>query len=122
LLATAPLVACADEPAADRNFVREASSAAARGDFEAAEQLLDEATKADPDNPEAWAGLGVVRVRLRKLDEAIAPLTQAVELLPQAGQIIQARGDVHLKLGHIDEALADFDRYLELNPAASPHH
>jgi predicted O-linked N-acetylglucosamine transferase (SPINDLY family) len=86
------------------------------GDLLRAEQLYRQAATADNQNDEPWSRLGVVCLRLGKLDEAIVCLQRALQLKP-------GRVDVHSNLGvayasrsRFEEATACFEAALRLQP------
>jgi Flp pilus assembly protein TadD len=51
-----------------------------------------------------------------KFAEAIAPLSEAIELDPTAARAYNARGYAHLRLRHFTEAASDFDHAIRIDP------
>jgi len=54
--------------------------------------------------------------------EAIATLTRAMEVDPQAAAAYDLRGSEQFKLGRIAESIADFDKFLALRPSETAGH
>jgi lipoprotein NlpI len=50
--------------------------------------------------------------------QAIARLTEAIEVEPTRAIALYERGREHFRAGHIREAVADFDKYVQLQPRA----
>jgi tetratricopeptide (TPR) repeat protein len=80
---------------------------------------LRAAIAADPasKNVDARVDLGLALRRLGKNQEAMAELTKAVEIQPEAHHAFVARARTHLSLGQMDEALLDATEAIDLAPA-----
>ena len=48
------------------------------GEFEAAEQLIGEALKLDPNSPELWSNRGTAQAAAKRLEAALASFTRAL--------------------------------------------
>ncbi len=65
-------------------------------------------------NPDAWNGLGQVKMRLGDYSGAELAFNRAVELNPDCGISRNNRGQAEYALGDNARALADFNRAMEL--------
>jgi predicted CXXCH cytochrome family protein len=82
-----------------------------------AEALADlRAAAAAPDVPDFQFNLGAVLHRAGRNDEAIAPLTRAVELRPNFVAAWIMRAETFVALDRRDEAIADLRRALAIEP------
>jgi len=80
------------------------------------EANLKRATEIVPDEPAAWANLGLVYLRLpTQMEEAKRCLEKAQSLAPNSGEIEALLGHLKNKQGQIPEAIAHFRRAVELN-------
>ncbi|GAA1965019.1 tetratricopeptide repeat protein [Amycolatopsis minnesotensis] len=79
-----------------------------------AERLVVEAIALDGGAADARALHGEVLRRLDKLDESLAELDRALELLPDYAYAAGTRGEVLLELGRRDEAITELGRSAEL--------
>ncbi len=118
-LAVAPL------HAAERTelLVSRGQAAYQAGRVEEARQHFAAAVAADPDDPAAEYGLGLVLAKLGRWDEAEAPLERALARRPDfaaarraLGLVAYHRGETALDKGDNDQAAALFDRAAELDP------
>lgn len=77
----------------------------------------------DAANPVVYRGRGVLALRARHYNEAIAALTRALELAPEHDLSLLSRAEAYQKIGELDKALADIDEALRLNkrPTAEPY-
>lgn len=88
-----------------------------RGKYEKAQTLLVQMQAEDDYDDELsdisyW--LGRCLVRLKKPKEALAALTESINLDPQNAPAYRARGELHKKLGDKSKAKADLDKAKEL--------
>ncbi len=86
------------------------------GDLIGAEYAYRRAVTADRRHDDALVRLGVVSLRLGKLDEAIAHLQQAAQLAPGRADIHTNLGVAQASRGQLTEAVASFEEALRLNP------
>jgi tetratricopeptide (TPR) repeat protein len=123
-----------DRPGADKDF--EAALAIAPGDartlerranaydraglFEAAAHGFDAVT---PPSPNTGVLASLLNARCwtraewgRELDIALALCSRALDLKPEAADILDSRGLVRLRLGQIVQSIDDFDEALRLRP------
>jgi Tfp pilus assembly protein PilF len=125
LLMASPFLAGCPGNTADPAQYREFAQAFATGvvaldvtDIDRAVSEMTKATKTLPDEPAAWADLGVAQMRMTSpdYDAALKSLEQAQQLAPQNGRIIANIGLVETKLGKFAEALAALKKAVELEP------
>lgn len=82
------------------------------------QEAVELATKAialKKDFADAYRLRGRARQRLEKFDDAIADLTQAIKIQPNAESHVM-RGECYSALGRHSDAIADFDKSLALDP------
>lgn len=87
------------------------------GNFKRAESDLTTAMEFKPEHPYllnylgySWADQG------KKLDQALALITKAANLMPEDGYIIDSLGWVYYKMGQYDEAAKELEKAVELVP------
>jgi tetratricopeptide (TPR) repeat protein len=85
--------------------------------------LLDDArdqfTKATtivPEEPAAWANLGLTQMRLGELEVAAAPVERALTLAPDNADIVLLAARMEAARGRLDEAVARLRRAVALDP------
>lgn len=84
-----------------------------------AEQVLREAMRLEPANPQnvaLFANLGLVLQRLGKPDQAIEAYGYALNLAPDTRQILLDRAALLLQTGQNDRAYLDYCHVLDLDP------
>jgi len=86
------------------------------GRLEEAEREFAELVKADPGDPDLWAGLGAVYQRQRRLPDALEALDRAVRLDPERADLRTARARVLLAIGEPRSARVEFQQALRLDP------
>lgn len=86
------------------------------GDDARAEAKLKETTRLAPDEPAAWANLGLLYLRQREFDRAAENLDKAKQLAPDNNQIYVLLGLLESNRGRYSEAVAALRRAVELNP------
>jgi tetratricopeptide (TPR) repeat protein len=99
----------------------------ALGRFDDALRSYEEATRLNRETPppSAWPplNLGLLLVRLNRLDEAEARLRESAEADPRFAQARYHLGLVLEKQGHLPEAIAELEEAARLDPAyAEPHY
>lgn len=87
-------------------------------DLEEALELVRRALAAEPESPSYLDTLGWTLFRLGRLDEAAAPLEEALARTTplEAAEILEHLGALRAAQGRLDEAREAYERALELNP------
>ena len=96
--------------------VARGAALAARGDFEAAAQVLREAAARWPERPAAHTNLGNALLQLRHVDEAIACHRRALALQPDLPPALGNLGLALVDAGRAAEAVAVLDRAVSVQP------
>jgi tetratricopeptide (TPR) repeat protein len=99
-------------PSADE-LVRQARSHEAAHEEDVAARRYTEALALDPQNADAWLGLGEVRVKLGEAAEAERVYQAALERIPHFPLALARRARVRWALGRHTEAEADLEAYSE---------
>src|SRR5687767_10950914 len=86
------------------------------GDDVRAEAKLKEAAALAPDEPAAWADLGLLYMRQRQFDPAAESLEKARQLAPQNATMYVLLGQLESGRGNYAEAVKQFRRAAELDP------
>lgn len=89
---------------------------AERGEFQRCSELLSEALKLNSNNAYFWLNLGACYSHLGNLDNAVGPMTKAVNLMPERGPFRGQLAKVLEKAGRFDEAEKHFRKLLEMEP------
>ncbi|MBI5640306.1 MAG: tetratricopeptide repeat protein [Nitrospirae bacterium] len=79
-------------------------------------KLLQEATKKDPKNVDAWIKLGNTFMDTSRFNEAIESYQKALELDPKNVDVRVDMGTCYRGLGKPDLAVKEYRRALEINP------
>ncbi len=79
-------------------------------------ELLERALKARPDYPEALNNLGILYLRTRRRDEAVASFERAIEVAPDFDQPYVNLARVHIIEGNKEEARAILQKLLARKP------
>ncbi len=85
------------------------------GDDVRAEAKLKEATALAPEEPAAWADLGLLYMRQRQFDLAAANLEKARQLAPENATLHVLLGQLESARGNYAEAVKQFGRATELD-------
>ena len=97
--------------------LRQAATARYRnGEFEAAEQLIGEALKLDPNSPELWSNRGTAQVAAKRQEAALASFTRALQLAPDFLGALANRAHVLFELQRYAEAIPDYEKLLARDP------
>ena len=97
--------------------LRQAATARYRnGEFEAAEQLIGEALKLDPNSPELWSNRGTAQVAAKRQEAALASFTRALQLAPDFLGALANRAHVLFELQRYAEAIPDYEGLLARDP------
>ena len=86
------------------------------GDSQHALSGLTTATLLVPQEPAAWADLGVFYLRQNNWDEARKALEKARDLAPKNGQILALLGLLETQQGRFGEAVGDYKQAVLLDP------
>ena len=73
--------------------------------------------KRQPDDPEAFFGLGLAQKRMGGLDRAIESFSKAASLAPQDGEILRELGSAYLLKGYLSEAQKSLEGARALSPS-----
>jgi Flp pilus assembly protein TadD len=80
-----------------------------------ARQQFTKATSVVPEEPAAWANLGLTQLRLGELEAAVAPVERALALAPGNGEIVLLAARMDAARGRLDEAVVRLRRAVELD-------
>jgi len=94
----------------------------ADGDVEGAVELLKEAEKRDPGNPQTAYFFGVAREKTGQLDDAITAFEAARVAFPNDRTIHTELGQIRYRQHKYEEALKDFLRVLAIDPEDRTAH
>ncbi len=86
------------------------------GDDARAEARLKEATRLAPDEPAAWANLGLLYLRQREAERAAENLEKARQLAPESAHVHVLVGLLESNRGRYAESVAALRRAVELDP------
>jgi tetratricopeptide (TPR) repeat protein len=87
----------------------------ALGDDEQAHKDFEQSLRFNPNQYNAWFGLGLVAQKQGKLDEAISDISRSVELQPTAQGYLEL-GRMLAQAGHVPEALDVYQQALKISP------
>jgi tetratricopeptide (TPR) repeat protein len=91
-----------------------------RGHDQAAIEDLETAVALKPDQFQGYINLAQAYENLKRWDEALETLNQAIARAPGQAVLHRARSRVHRLRSRIEEALADLQRSIDLSPPADP--
>lgn len=86
------------------------------GEDRRAEEHLLRVVELAPDEPAAWANLGLLALRRNELDVAVDRLDKARELAPNESRIHFMLGLVEATRGNAEAAISHFEQARDLNP------
>jgi tetratricopeptide (TPR) repeat protein len=92
-------------------LVRQAEAHQAVNELDVALRRYSEALAIDPTLPQAWLGLGALRLRLGEAAEAERVYASALERVPSLGHALEGRARARWALGRRTEAEADLEEY-----------
>ncbi|WIA39656.1 hypothetical protein OEZ86_005727 [Tetradesmus obliquus] len=84
------------------------------GQVEQAEALLDSILASNPSDLSALVARGTARALARKLKEAVADFTKAIEIEPRYPDTYKRRGQARSALGDVQGALTDLEKAAQL--------
>jgi tetratricopeptide (TPR) repeat protein len=96
--------------------LEKAEAAIAQKDFAAAESLLLQETKANPQDFRAWYDLGFVYYQTQRMNQAIDAYKRSIALRGNLAEAHAALGLVLLEAGRNDEAIPNLQKAAELKP------
>jgi len=97
--------------------LRESATARYRnGDFEAAERLIGEALKLDPNSPELWSNRGTAQVLLGRREAALESFDRALRLKPDFWGAVVHRAHILFELQRYAEAIPAYEMLLARDP------
>jgi predicted O-linked N-acetylglucosamine transferase (SPINDLY family) len=97
--------------------LRQAATARYRnGEFDAAERLIAEALKLDPNSPELWSNRGTAQVAAKRPEAALASFSRALELNPGFLGAVANRAHVLFELQRYADAIPDYEQLLAQDP------
>lgn len=103
-------------PVQQRLLLVRASAWSDLGDGREALATIQQARAIDERRPESWLAEVPVRIRSRKLPEAMQAADRAVALAPQDPEAHYVRGSIFHVQGNLGGAKSNYDRALSLNP------
>ncbi|MFS4437077.1 tetratricopeptide repeat protein [Paracoccaceae bacterium GXU_MW_L88] len=83
---------------------------------EEAQQMIEEAVAADPQNAYIIDSLAWVRYRLGEYEAAVEPMEEAISLMPEDVTLNDHLGDIYARVGRMREARVQWQRALSLEP------
>jgi Flp pilus assembly protein TadD len=97
------------------------------GKSEEAAGKLRQAVEADPKHAQAWYCLGtsdpqtlaeraIILASLKRFDEALAAIDEAIRLRVNNPQVYNNRGEILARLSRVEESVQSFDAALKLDP------
>ncbi|NTW50358.1 MAG: tetratricopeptide repeat protein, partial [Chlorobiales bacterium] len=87
------------------------------GDYQDAITYYDKCVSYDPGYADAWYALACCYDMIDAHALALGAIQQAVELVPEQIEYLQAKADVEYNLSYFAEAVATYLRIIELDPA-----
>ncbi len=97
--------------------LEKAEAAIAQKNFAAAEPLLVQETKANPQDFRAWYDLGFVYYQTQRVDQAIKAYQTSLALRSDLAETHFALGHILLELGRHEEAIPHLQKAAELKPS-----
>ena len=99
-----------------RTYANMGAAYRALGEYDEAKKAFEQALRLNPNQFNAWLGLGLLAERQGKLEEAIADISRSIELQPSAPACF-VLGRTLAQAGRIAEALAAYQRALQISPS-----
>lgn len=106
-----------DHPLHPVNLIEQAVELHAAGQWGAAEDLYRNALEQNPENPDAWHGLGVLAHQCGQGEQAVEWIQQALELAPEQPVFWNDFGEALRGVGRMEDALEAYERALALRAA-----
>jgi protein O-GlcNAc transferase len=99
------------------NLIEQAVELHAAGQWSAAEDLYRRALEQNPENADAWRGLGVLAHQCGQSEQALEWIQQALQLAPEHPVFWNDLGDVLRGVGRMEDALESYERALVFRAA-----
>lgn len=93
-----------------------------QGNFNRCEKSYESILKIVPDNVHSLRNLGIVKIRLKKWDEATQVLEKALAYGPDDHYSHYVLGVLHYRLGQSDAAISEMEESLKLHPGNARAH
>ena len=103
-------------PADAFDAARHARKAFEQGHFSDAEKIYEQILTSHPDNVYTLSNLGVVKIRLRKIQLAETRLKRAIAIAPNDAFSHYTLGIIYCDEHALDSAFAEMKRAIEINP------
>lgn len=94
----------------------EAGKAFLDGEFDTAADLTERLAETDPDRPEPWHLLGLIRANQGRFEDSLEALDRSAELYRHSAEPLIVKGDVLLQLGRPDAARDAYAAAAERDP------
>lgn len=95
---------------------RQASQAAARGDYQGAIDILSQLIQSNPTSASDYNNRGLIYFQSGQLDQAIADYNRALVLNPNLASAYNNRANYYAARGKLKSALINYDKAIDLNP------
>lgn len=109
-----------DNPQKVQNLCREGFSFTIRGEYKKALTYFQDAVASNPDDTNAWFGLGNCYIGLEKPEEAIDAYRQVIRTDPDNANAYYNLGLYYRQLGRYESAVETFQNALAIDPAHIP--
>lgn len=98
-----------------KSLMWDAIDAYSDGDVDRAIDLFNKAIELDPQNPEAYAGRGWVKLKSDQYEEAIDDYDKAIKLDPEKASSYSERAIAKKNNGNIEQAINDFNKAIDID-------
>ena len=98
-----------------KSLIWDGIDAHSNGDIERAINKFNKAINLDPQNAEAYAGRGWVKLKSGQYKEAIADYDEAIKLEPNAATYYSERGVAKSEAGDIEAAINDYNKAVDID-------
>jgi predicted TPR repeat methyltransferase len=102
--------------------VATANALAGQGQIDAAQQILLDVLKRNPNHAEAWFRLGQIHAQRNEFKPAVQAFKRVIGLAPQAPEGYVHLGNAYLRNGRINQALQAYRDGLQTNPTYALLH
>ncbi|MEJ2039188.1 MAG: tetratricopeptide repeat protein, partial [Desulfosarcinaceae bacterium] len=108
------------DPALAVSLCRKGARLSIKGEYEDALEFYRKAAQRNPEDPDAWYGLGSCYVGLKQADNALAAYQQSIAVAPDnaAGHFMLAL--YHLSLEQFEQAIPSLKQVIRIDPANIP--